>query len=415
MTTAKDENHNRQRRNVRCVVIGIINLLVLLAVTILLSPSQLIYDERYYIETVPLLQEKGFTRDFLISLDGYAGPLYTVVHYFCAPLTGLAAPQVRLVNSFLAVGLVLVLFLILRQLKTRTPLGSSLSITAIPMMWVVSGMALTEIPAMFCVASSLLLLLYALEYDDGSKRVVCAALGGLAFGLGIMGRQTFLVVLLLLPFLAFRYAHRRAELFIYGVGALILPLIVFSIWGGLIPPLVAGDEQGFAVNHLLLSCAYTGFAVLIINPRWYDFSRRTILFLIVLVIVINLLTQTLIVTPLYSVARRMLTDDFLNLYSIAASGLLASIGVLFLFAAVKNIWNKRDDTLYVFITLAGVFVVGTALKITTIFSSRYPATAIPFLLLSAEYDNPNKDAKPLRLAVGALIGIASLLSYYLAS
>src|SRR5689334_3522763 len=60
------------------------------------------YDEIEYLKDVTALQVHGFSRTYLLSLAGSAGPLYSVVHYIFLPLTSLEPPAIRLVNvSFL--------------------------------------------------------------------------------------------------------------------------------------------------------------------------------------------------------------------------------------------------------------------------------------------------------------------------
>jgi len=283
----------------------------------------------------------------------------------------------------------------------------------VPMTWVLSGMALTEMPAMFCAALGLLQLFHALR-REGKIALALSCLGGLTFGLAILGRQTFLVVLPLLPILCLRHAERRARLLLFGVCAAALPLYVFYVWGGLIPPNAVGIEAEGGVSPLnaLRSCAYAGSILLILRPRWFDLHWKTMVTIAVALCGLHFLTNLTELTPALSVAGKLLPASILPLYSAMASGLLSALGVLYLLATAKNAWRKRDDTTFVFIILAAACVVGTALTITSIFSSRYPATALPLLLLSAHGFDDDGYSRPIRYAVGSFIGFLVLLSYY---
>ncbi len=396
-----------------CLIIGALGFLVLALAVTFSSPPRLIYDEPYYMNTVKTLEDEGLSSAFLIELEGFAGPLYSVVHYLCAPLTHLAPRGVRWVNLVLLLGLILILRQTLRLFGSEAALVSSLGVMAVPMTWVLSGMALTEIPAMFCAALGLLLLFDALR-REGKIAVALSCFGGLAFSLAILGRQTFLVVLPLLPILCLRHAGRRTRLLLFGACAAALPLYVFYVWGGLIPPKATGIEAegGMSPLNALSSCAYAGAILLILRPRWFDLHWKTIITIAVVMCGLHFLTNLTGLTPALSVAGRLLPASILPLYSATASGLLSTLGVLYLLATAKNAWRRRDDTTFVFIILAAVCVVGTALKITSIFSSRYPATALPLLLLSAHGFDDDGYTRPIRYAVGVFIGILVLLSYY---
>ena len=91
-------------------------------------------DEIPYLVNVDLLHKYGLGNEYLRQLQGSAGPLYSVVHYFFEPITHLQPPGIRLVNvSFLA-GTIFFLMLILRHVG-YSHWTYSLFLLAIPKMY----------------------------------------------------------------------------------------------------------------------------------------------------------------------------------------------------------------------------------------------------------------------------------------
>ena len=146
------------------VLVNFIGFVVLLT-CVLLSPHALVYDEVYHLPLVDLLNQYGLSYRFLRGTGQSApGPLYPIIHYIFQPLTNLQAPAVRLVNILLLLLLILVLSLTLQKIfKIPQPLVSSLTIMGLPMIWVITGMALTEIPAMLLATLAIFLIFIALE------------------------------------------------------------------------------------------------------------------------------------------------------------------------------------------------------------------------------------------------------------
>ncbi|MFM7793188.1 MAG: hypothetical protein ACKO90_35580, partial [Microcystis panniformis] len=145
------------------VLVNFIGFVVLLT-CVLLSPHALVYDEVYHLPLVDLLNQYGLSYRFLRGTGQSApGPLYPIIHYIFQPLTNLEAPAIRLVNILLLLLLILVLSLTLQKIfKIPQPLVSSLTIMGLPMIWVITGMALTEIPAMLLATLAVFLIFIAL-------------------------------------------------------------------------------------------------------------------------------------------------------------------------------------------------------------------------------------------------------------
>ena len=112
----------------------------------------------------------------------------------------LAVPGTRLVNVLLLLVVVLATGAMLRHLRQPWPFATASTIFVVPVVLVTSGMALTEVPAMACFYPQLLLLLIA--RDEKSLGIACveAAVAGGLLSLAILGRQQYLLVVLVSPF-----------------------------------------------------------------------------------------------------------------------------------------------------------------------------------------------------------------------
>ena len=227
------------------------------------SPHRLTCDEPAYMNLVYLLNQLGFSVEFLRHLPGHAGLLYTIVQYATEPVTALQAPWVRLVNPILFLGAARLL-----STHSREPhMGAQL--LGCPFIGISIGMALTEIPAFFLVCGALLIFFQAKEkiFADFGIGLMQALLAGVCFGLAILGRQTYAVVLL--AFLLLISQPRQALVygfFVFAAAAVFGP--IFYIWGGYLPPVAEKGTTGLAWNFAALAFAYTGFATLFIAPRF---------------------------------------------------------------------------------------------------------------------------------------------------
>ncbi len=399
-----------------CLVVNIFGLLCLFLKTIL-NQNLPLYDEPYHLSTVGLLNQYGFSLAFFGGTDESAlGPVYAIIHYLLQPITNLEVPAVRLVNIALLFCIIIIIFFTFKELRSPTPWLSSVSIISIPMIWVISGMALTEIPAMFLASCGVYLLLIAINRSRKKSKtsLLLALFGGFLFSLSILGRQTFLVVLLALPLLLVSgWKKQWNYLLAFLMAGLILPLVQFYIWGGLIPSGITGDvTQGFSIKHGILSYAYAGAIMLILAPRWFslDWKFNTIVFCCALVF--NLISGLVEFTPAFSIAQQFIPSFLLPLYPRFASGILVALGVIFSISSLKNLWHYRQDRVFLFLCIAMLFVCATPGKIIHVFSSRYTATAIPFMVLVADRYTQNNYAKALRMTFSSILGFLSLNSYF---
>ena len=129
-----------------------------------------LFDEAFFVKNFALYAEHGLSQKFLVEMQDQApGPLYEIVHFAFKPLTKLNTPGIRLVNVFL-LGLTILVIAKTIGVYTRKTFAASLTeavaLVAVPMVWQVTGMALTEMPTMFFSMLSVLLLLLATRSEE---------------------------------------------------------------------------------------------------------------------------------------------------------------------------------------------------------------------------------------------------------
>ncbi len=149
-------------------------------------------------------------------------------------------------------------------------MASALSVVAVPMAWVLAGMALSEMPALFFVAVSLCLQLIALEVIDQPRKL----LGLFALrrrwhcGIAVWGRQPYLLLGGVPVVLAIRERRLRPAAALFCAMVLVLSVPQFVIWKGLVPPSHQERvQQGLAPLNALLSLGYTGLCFFLLAPR----------------------------------------------------------------------------------------------------------------------------------------------------
>ena len=391
---------------------GIATNLALLALLSFFVSKKLFYDEPWYLSTVALLDQHGLTADFLRALPGPAGPLYTLVHGALAPLTGLTPPGVRFVNVGFLGGTIVALFGILRLDKSANPLVSALSFTAAPMIWVVTGIALTEMAATFFSVLALGFLWSALGGKSTWYSLLLAAMGGLCLGLAILGRQPLLVLLVPLPLFAIYDFRLASRVILFVIISLILPAMVFTVWRGLVPPRTGYVGDGIAPMHGLLAFTYAGCVMLVWSPAWFQMNFSFVVTIIAISCLGNAVVGFGQYEALHSLAIRFISPQMMPIYGRLVWGGLVSLGLIFLFAQVRHTWDRRKDVKFVFLSVVVLLLLLSSMKITHLFSSRYVVSALPPLLLLAEPFTVAGRNKAFRILLGGVIGAVALYGYY---
>jgi hypothetical protein len=420
---------NQKNNRYLSLAISLFGLLLLLANT-LGESKPACFDEIFYIKEVTLINKLGVSLDFLRSSQVAVGPLTAIIHYLLQPITHLQVPSIRLVNFFLLVLIFLVLIGSLNILGYVKPIFHVLTMVAAPILWPISGMALTEIPAMFFSSLGLYFFLIVFCSKPDTKldilnqkyplKSFLSLLGGLLFGFSILGRQTFLVGLFAFPLLLLKEAYTRKYIYLFLSTSLLLPIFVFSIWGGIVPPLHLSRQgyistETFSIVNGFSSFAYTGIVMAIIAPKCFILQRKMLLgaiFISTILLTINLFYNFLEISPAISVVSRIFSSSPLNIYVKVCSGILIVFGVFFVFIIYQMIIENKNDLVYVFLCIYFFLLSITPFKIVHLFSSRYTATTLPILILLTARYSTNDRWKPLRLFLGVVAGFLILRSFF---
>ena len=392
-------------------------MLVALAILIAVSPQILIYDERYYMESsYTLAAHFDLLGPLRTPLDLAAGPLYAYVHALLEPLTKLQLPAVRYVNWVALTAVLGCSWRTLALLGYRDAAARAAMLLAVPMIGPASGMALTEMPAMALASLSMLAAVEAVASSAPRRAWLWWTLSGVAAGLAILGRQTYLPALLGFALVGWQRPDKRGGALLAALlaFALILPLIV--IWGGLSPPTQTPSMRSIVPEHGVLAFIYLACVTLLIAPGFFwaaIATPRRALFGAVFALLAGL--AALAGAIRFEVATRVVATVPAALQAPADLALRAGmtgIAALFLIAVAVNVWDRRDDSRFVLFTVLTVLANGTAAGIGHQFSSRYVLTAFPFALMMLQPWVRTGRWAAARLTLGAMLGFASLAAYY---
>lgn len=407
------------------LAIGISGYLILFLITLNHKQAPL-FDEVLFIPNVYLFEEYGLSKEFLLKIDNQApGPLYQFIHYPLKSITNMTTPGIRLVNVFI-LGLIILLISKIVSLIKNTSFKDafiySLNIVAVPMVWQVSGMALTEVPAMLFATLAVLFMAIVLKYEKGSlsKSLCMSLLGGIALGFAILGRSPFLLVAFaagVLLLVDLKNINRWISVAVFSISALAMCIPVFAIWEGLVPPQQAFVGAGGIVPwHGILAFAYGALLIIIICPKWFFFNKKILIALILsycIILVLNILVLGYKYYPLSEVLEKIFPREMMKIYPFLISPLLATLAFYFLACCAVHAWNKRTEPLFLFILACGILILSTSFKVTHLFSSRYVAQAAPFFVMISPGFDDFTVSKVLRLIIGMAIGFLSLETYFL--
>ena len=384
------------------------------------------YDEPAYLADVTLLHHHGFSKTWLLGLNGSAGPLYSAVQFFFEPLTHLEPPFIRLINCVFLLGVLYFTHLTLRTLHLYG--GYAWYSMAIPVTYVVAALALTEMPAMFFFTLAVYLCVKASRTAPFALALVYALLAGVCMSAAVAGRQPYLLTV---PVIAFLFGqnknarNRWLPAFVFILAALALPAYIFYTWKGLVPPgdalvykTLASEGIAFRPGYVLLCIGYFAICFLLIAPGLYRMPTRkeTIgwLLLYTLLVVANYVFGWMPWLPVESLLRKLLPGAVL--IQLAANTIGAGLILLSLYFVVTvTRWlaarKKQPEAAVFFVALLALAFA--CIKITWGFSSRYAAQAIPLMILAGSYFREHAPLKIPRVLAGIVIGLASLLFYFL--
>src|SRR5688572_4178248 len=99
------------------LLLGLVAYISLVLITVYHKQPPL-YDEPLFIPNVYLFEQYGLSKEFLLKLNEQApGPLYQFIHYPLKGITHLQTPGIRLVNTALLGGMILLLTAIITRLN----------------------------------------------------------------------------------------------------------------------------------------------------------------------------------------------------------------------------------------------------------------------------------------------------------
>lgn len=389
------------------VTIAQVSLLFILAI---FSGRQLVLDESYLLRTVSSLAEDGLSRQFLFALSTTTGPLYAFVHFIFSPISGLQAPGLRIINlCFLIITIAATAFA-LKAIKQDSYWKHALLLMCMPYIYVVAGLALTDMPAMAFCSLALAFGAYCLQ-TPGWKGWLASCLSGICWSAALIGRQTYLPAVLALIVFILREPRLRMKVLSIMLIAL-LPLgVLISIWQGLVPPSHAFFGKGFSLEHLILGFAYAGILVFFIYPHWFGLRWKRLAILLALGYVLNAMFSLVRFSPFLAIVSRLLTPDYLGLYTYLAGGLMLGIALVTVFGLIRYAWRVRGETLCLYFVIATIGILLANIKLVFQFSSRYCISIAPLLvLMTVPYVRYNRFLV-LRALLAGIAGFISLSTY----
>jgi len=393
----------------------------------LIFPRPPFYDEDDYLLNVALLHKYGFGKSYLVNLIGSAGPLYSMVHCFFEPLTGLKAPYIRFVNTGFLMGVTYFTYQTLCLLH-REKRWYAWYVMAIPMTYVIAGLALTEVPAIFFFSAAVFLVIKSMGSSQGKYVLPQLIIAGFCMGLAIIGRQPFLLTLAAMPVLFISGENYKRNIALFAVtliSSLALPLYVFTAWHGLVPTIesqlyidIAHAGVSYRPDFFLLCVFYFSASLLLISPEflrppqgkntWLKWSIG-----LAIIIVSNFIFNWIELFPVKPWLQKIITNPTL-IYT--ASNLCGSVaifmGLYFMICLYNNLRQMHYPKELVFFTGASLLVAAACVKITWGFSSRYAAQAVPLLVLIGSFTYKNSKYNLVRILIGMLIGLMSLFTYF---
>jgi len=398
-------------------------LIALVAMVIIFNKPPL-YDEPYYLENVPLLHQYGLSKAYLMHHIGSAGPLHPVLHYLLEPVTQLQMPYIRLVNIGLLLGAVFFLGLTLKLLNFS---GSyALCVFAIPMTYTISGLALTEIPAIFFFSAGVYLIIKTSSTHASNPTAIIQLLaGGFFIGLAIIGRQPYLLTLAALPVLFWNkknYIRSSILLLLTLVSSLALPCYVFYVWNGLVAPMDSNvyedlAKQGILLrpDFFLLCLAYFSIIFILIAPGLFILpgKRQTLLLLLtyILLVAVNYQLGVIKFLPVTSLIIKIIPAQYIPIAEVLFGAGLALMAIYFLASLFRQLHSKAYPKELVFFSVTALLIAFSCIKITWGFSSRYAAQAIPMLIPIGAYFFKKNNYSVYQIAAGVILGLMSFATY----
>lgn len=392
----------------------------------LLGPPKFSYDEiPYLIQAMDEYLAAPDKTDYLSR--GWTvppGPVHLFIYYGLLPVTGNTPLASRVVNYIMVLGTVALLAALLRaEGHTRGRAWfASFSLLAIPPAWLIAALAITEIPALLFLMAALLLVHRETaprtglgEVSAGKNRLPLLLLAGVSFGVSIVGRQPYLLVL---PMLALLMLWWRAPLGLvtaFVIASLVLPIFMFSVWGGLVAPMAKYSNSGIRWQHGVMSVCYLGMCLVFLCPWWLlRVPWRLLAGVSAGALILNSLVLGVKRAFLETLALRYLPVTR-EAWEIVGGSVCVAMAAVTLACLAYHCWMARDQPLYLFSAASALALAGTAAAISHNFSSRYPTMAVPFLIIMSMRHREWGALEALSTVAGAGLGAMVLWSYHITS
>lgn len=395
---------------------------LLLLIPILLAPARPIWDELYHLGTLWQLESMGPTVAFLRVMDVAMGPLYAAFLALLHPIFGDSIIVGARVVSWILLGVLLFVSSRLLLLWKQTSTDRAFLILGIPLLPLMSGFVMTDIPILLLVLLSILTLGWSFECSaKGTPSVTKAILAGGIFSLAILGRQTYLTAFAALPLLV-RVPHFRRQSALFFISAVVLPMALFLCWGGLTSPAIQHKEAVAPwtshPTHFLLCLSQTALLYLFFDPTYLVRRPKVTTGCLMLALIAIPLIEFLVPDLSVRLPVRYVFQNLLGSWEpmFARIALTTSFGIGFLFLAevIEAMLKAVPYQSFVYgIALTGIATPGL---VAHNYSSRYTMASAVLLALLSEARRPMKItwASGARIAAGALLGMV-LLGDYLGS
>jgi len=391
-----------------------LSILLFFGVFVLIQEKPIFWDESWYRDMVFLFELSDSFSSYLDNVKG--GPLYGVVQYYFGLILPDSQKGIRSINLILTALIIVSNYYLLRMLDDIHPLKNALKVVRIPIIFVLSGLALSELPALFFLTLALLSLVFAKQKNNN----LFYAISGLCFGIACAGRQPILVSII--GFYYFMFSADNIQLSInriltFSLGVFLTFGLLVIKWNGLLPPntpLIGAKVLAF--DHLLLSFCYAAFILFLLSDNWFSFLRKFnswgLLALFVICALLNYRFGFVDYLPMKGLVMHYCQDCVLPI-KLIFGGFVLTLAVSNVSAFAYNFYSHRKDKLYALAVIGSFLVLLTPIVISEQFSSRYVGQAIPFLLIiSRNQFESNTLISLVKILISFALGMISLASYF---
>jgi hypothetical protein len=286
-------------------------------------------------------------------------------------------------------------------------------VLGVPFVWVLAGMALTEMSGMFFAMLGLYGLTKALSARTaGVSRALLAFAAGLPAGLAFFSRPPLILFAVAAAAALVERPRPWSVVLSWWAGVAVLVTPAVWLWGGISPPLYRDFHNwDFSIQNMLVSLGYGAVVMGLICPQWYRLPRRAAAVTLFAGAAASLLFQFQI-SVLATTASRLVPVWMGGVYPFLCAAALVGLGLLFVWASVGNIRAGRHEREWVICAVGMLLIVALVGKITHQYSSRYTGASAPLMVLAASRRMQPWGWSAVRLAAGATIGAVCLSSYF---